>query len=278
MNTSISFLHSFGGRVLSHAAFFACAPIFMHGVQAADAGSTDAKTDAPPPINFHILQTQRVNLGDRSLIMNRVAPPVLPPLPPAKAPPIPTAEDLRAQETKKSLVLFLSVTVYDREVSELRWTDEGGTHRAFSNIDFNWLAGMGGFETAEANYFVMLGLGNETREVANAQASKTAEQDGPARPPIPARAAFSDTRSEYAVADDEAKPSPEILAGLDALHIYFDAHRASLVEDSKKRTETLAAQEQWLKVHPPKPKDTVINYWIGNAGATREMQNAGGRP
>ncbi len=75
---------------------------------------------------------------------------------------------------------------------------------------------------------------------------------------------LSKTRSEYLLIDGKEQDGPDAsLAGLDALHVYFDIHRQKLIEDYQKREADRVEQEQWLKAHPPVPKDTVINFWPG---------------
>jgi hypothetical protein len=127
----------------------------------------ESKPEAPP-IKFQVLQSKRVDLGDRSLILNRVVPQVLPPAPPPATAVVvteagPALEEERTPQ-KKQEVLFLSATVYDRQVTEVRSFAGQREIRIFSNIDFNLLAGVGGFETEDTVYTLLMGLGNETRE------------------------------------------------------------------------------------------------------------------
>ena len=239
--------------------------------QTTDSLREDTTAAAPPAINFQILERRKIKLGNQAMFLNRVVPPVLPPKPAAARPapePILTLEQRQAlaeREAKKSVVLFLSVTVYDRQVSELRWSDESGAHRAFSNIDFNYIAGMGGFETPDASYTLMMGLGNATREERiEYNRNLTAEdlKNGLQLDVPPSAADFSATRSEYMVVEDKEHPSaPETFIPLDALHVYFDANKQRLIDDYGKREAANATRQQWLKDHPPVPKDIVVNYW-----------------
>jgi hypothetical protein len=94
------------------------------------------------------------------------------------------------------------------------------------------------------------------------EANQTAAAPVPGTQQIPALPEFSQTRSEYFVVEDQGGPLPdEALLGLEALHVYFDAHRARIIEEAARREAAQAAREQWLKDHPPVPKDTVINFW-----------------
>jgi len=95
--------------------------------------------------------------------LNRVVPPVLPPAPAAAAKAaqgdaaeISVDEDRAPQ--KKQEVLFLSATVYDRQVTEVRCFAGQREIKIYTNIDFNLLAGQGGFEADDTVYTLLLGL------------------------------------------------------------------------------------------------------------------------
>ena len=227
-------------------------------------------------IRFRVLEQTQINLGDHKVILNRVEPPVLPkpravvarPSSPLSAAAVQTA--LR-QESKKSEVLFLSATVYDREVTQLRWFGEGGEFQAFSNIDFNFLSGLGVIETDDTVYSILMGLGNESRAAAS-------EQNRTATAQVPLLNQFSPKRAEYFVVEDKAKPATaEALAGIDALHRYYDANRERLAEDYKQREAARVEREIWLKAHPPIPRDTVINFWPADTKQVQEMQTKEGK-
>lgn len=232
-------------------------------------------TPAPPkpPINFQVLGTTTINLGNRSAIYNLVVPPPLPaaPDPAPTAPPL-TADQIKALEQqqpppKKSVVLFLSATVFDYQVTQLRWWDENGTHSAYSNVDFNYFSGAFAVETADTSYFLIMGLGNDTREAATAN-----------RVQVPPLSQFDKTHSQYVVAKDGSKPSTtESLKCLADLHSYFDSNKQRMIEGYNKRVTDQAAQAQWLLAHPPAPKDTIINIWP-ITGANQPTATQGGRP
>ena len=244
-----------------------------------------------PVINFQVLEQRKINLGNRSLFLNRVVPPVLPELPPPPVPgPPPTAEQIAEWEArqppqKKQGFLFLSTTVYDRKVTEIRRFENQREYQMFSNIDFNYLAGLGWFETADTEYMLLMGTGNETAEQVEGFNQYARENGWPERShmQIPAPETFSLTRSEYVVVEDERHLSPpaEELAALDALHVYFDANRQRLEEEYAKRESARIERERWLKKHPPVPKDTVINYWVGEGGTGTgilDKRSIAGRP
>lgn len=270
-------------RTLAALAITALLTVFAAGQEI----PVESKSEAPP-IKFQVLQSKRIDLGDRALILNRVVPPILPPAPAAAAiaakaesAEIAVEEDRGPQKNQE--VLFLSATVYDRQVTEVRCFAGQREFKIFTNIDFNLLSGQGGFETNDTVYTLLLGLGNETREEVEAFNERAAKEGWPQHSfkQIPAPESFSKIRSEYTVADgDESKAPPEaILKAFDALHTFYDANRQRLAEDYAKREIARVERERWLEEHPPVAKDTVINYWIGE-GATRilDKRSMGGRP
>ena len=246
------------------ACFLACVQVGAQDATLAQNKSA-AVVAAQPALQFQVLKTRRIQVGDHSLYLNRVAPPVLPAAPSSPLPPS-AEETVKASEPRqKSEVLFLATTVYDRKVTALRWWGETGERRVFSNIDFNLLCGAGSIETPETIYTLMLAVGNEPAEEGGGSAKKTAVKDWAARfgKAIPAPETFSKTRSEYFVAEDEthAAPSEEELSALDALHVYFDANQPRLADEYVKREATQAEQARLLKEHPPVPRDIIVNYW-----------------
>lgn len=254
-------------RILTLATFLAAIPV------AAQQNSAPAE-HTPADIPFRVLGQTQITRGDHKIIMNRVAPPVLPQRPAVAVQqvPLPSPEAVQSalrREKKRAEVLFLSATVYDHEVTQLRWFGEAGECRAFSNIDFNLLSGVNQIETDDAVYTILMGLGNESR---NAMINRSQLFDGTVAK-VPPLSQFNPTRAEYFVMEDKSKPATaESLAGIDALHRYYDANRTQLAEDYKKREIARAEQEAWNKAHPPLPRDTVINFWPADARQLQEVR------
>lgn len=251
---------------------------------------SEAVASERPPIHFQVLQGWKIDLGNRSIFLNRVAPPVLSPAPLAPPPaPAPTAGEVAKAEAeeartpqKKSEVLFLSATVYDRSVTEVRSFGGEREYSFLTNIDFNLLAGVASFETADTAYLLILGVGNESHEEVEAFNKRAAEQgeSKEAFKRIPPLETFSKTRSEYVIAEDEpnVQPPAETLAALDALHVFYDTNRERLAEGYAKREVARVGQERWLKENPPVPKDTVVNFWPGKNTVILEGQRKGAKP
>jgi hypothetical protein len=230
-------------------------------------------TEAEPALNLRIIEGVEVKFPDHSIFYHRVAPPAAPagrvPLAVPVPHPLSLAESAAAEAraSKKSAVLVLSATVYDHRVTELRWRSGNRDFHAWSNLDFNYLAGLGEVETADCIYFLIMGLGNETRESA-AEWERFAAGEGladrGATKALPDLATFPGGRYTYLLtAEAPAADSlaADTLAALDALHRYYDANSIRLFANYAEREATRTAREQWLKEHPPAPKNTVINFW-----------------
>ena len=266
-------------RLISLAAILVTIPVAAQQ-NAAPAGQ------AQTSIQVRVLQQTQINLGDHRLILNRVAPPIFPPVPPALSPAhAPTALDVARAKAiearapqKKNESLSLSATVYDNNITEVRSFTGGREYTIFSNIDFNLLAGLGCLETADTSYFLILGVRNIKREEVeafNKRALLQGQKDGFKR--IPQHETFSKMRSEYVIAkeDMDAQPPADFLSALDALHVFFDANKDRLANEHAKRVADLTKQEQWLKEHPPKPQDTVVNFWPGKNTVILDGQRKG---
>ena len=242
--------------------------------------------DSLPEFNLRVLRQTKVQSGGRTITINRVAPPTLLERPaPLPAPAPLTAEEretLRRREGKKTEMVFLTATVYDHEVTALRWFSEGREYHAFSNLDFNYFRGLGEIETEDTIYTLLFAIGDETREVEKG-AGKIA---GKVPPPdaivtkVPTLAEFSKERSEYLIVEDQGKSDPSgILSGLDALHVHFDAHRREVVEGFARREQQRLANEQWQAEHPPAPKkDAIVTYWFGKDAVVTDAPDRGRNP
>ncbi|MEI8108790.1 MAG: hypothetical protein WCI46_13335, partial [Verrucomicrobiota bacterium] len=228
-----------------------------------------------PTLNLKVLDSVVVKFPGHSIFYQRVAPPTAPAArapvtaPVAKVLSLAESAAAEARANKKSEALMLSATIYDRQVTELRWRSGNRDYHVWSNINFNYLAGLGEIETEDCVYFLIMGLGNEAREsVAEwnrfaPEWERLAAAEGLAgqwaTKAVPDLAKFPAGRSTYLLSGDP--PADDSLTALDALHRYFDANRLRLIADSAEREANRIAREQWTKEHPPTPQDTVINFW-----------------
>lgn len=225
-------------------------------------------------VNFRVLERKEVDLGERKIIMNRVAPPVL------EARPVETVrteadqprfseaeieEMMRRYQEKEHRTIMLSATVYDRQFTELRWNHGGEQFLAYSSIDFNLMRGVADFETEDAFYVFFLGIGNEDSETIEERNRLAKEQgwEGYVERQIPQIPAFTPGRAEYAIIADDPDiiKRDDVFDPIDALHAYFEQNERRLRIEYQ-RTEALnEARKRYEAANPEEPKDTVINFW-----------------
>ena len=224
---------------------------------------------AKPALKLQVIESLEVKRPERSILYQRVAPPMPPPMLPAT--PVPEAKTLspaeaaaaEARAQKKLQTVIVSATVFDRRVTELRCYADNHEYHAWSNIDFNHLAGHSEIETEDAVYLLILSIANESSGAADA-----AHQMRKELPPIGKRAG-------YLLSDREKQPPPpRALAPLDALHTYYGANRERLAKEYARRQAELIVHERWIKGHHPAPKDTVISFWPKRAAPTRAVNEA----
>ena len=241
----------------SHCPFHSIAPI-LFTISALAQDSTPPES-ASPDLEFRVIRRTITDAGDHFVVLNRVAPPVLPsqpaPVSPSSGPPLSAeAQEAQAQrDTKRRAARGLSATVYDRQLTQLCWSVAGQRFIAFSNIDFNFLSNVMEIETEDTVYQLLLAVTNEARPAGDVDPNAT---------PIPPVSWFSPIRSEYLLLEDEAAPLPDgSVPGLDAIHMHFDAHRQQLIADYAAREAARLLREQWLADHPPEPVETTVNFW-----------------
>lgn len=273
-----------------------CPSLWAEPASRGGASSTNSGTADQESPRFQIIEQTEVDFGDRSVIYNRVAPPVLRERVRAPLPPAPTAEELAAMETEEPVaeqdfqVIFITAVVYDGIITELRWTENQREHRAFSNIDFHYLAGVE-FQSGGTAYYLGVAVDDATRaSVAewNHEVEKlgwpremktnlTRSNDFPAgyssyiAVPDESRAlalAWNRYLTKTGAPPDEFLPVPDSPpAGadespvMDAIHAWFDSNKSQLIPGYAARKAAAAERERWLQEHPPVPRDTVINYF-----------------
>lgn len=257
---------SFKFRVLAAAGLFSCV-VPSSGQDL----SPDANTK--PKAVFRVLDQQVLDLGNRSIFYNRVETPVLKPQPPPALAPVsrpPTAAELemmRKWNAKADVSLFLSATVYDRRITEVRWWRENGEYVIWTTIDFNFLRGLCQFETSDTRYSFLLGIGNETSADIAAWNAEIDKRGLPASykhqiPTLPSLLGAASGNSTYkVVSTPKAGNHAAVLKAFDELHRYYDANRDRLVREYEESEAARIAQEKWNKEHPPIPQDTSINFF-----------------
>lgn len=195
-----------------------------------------------------ILDELELRKGAGSTVFRRVVPPVEPVVPAKVAAHSGAAvAEEAAGAVKRSEVLLLSATVFDQRVTELKWTLDGRQFRAWSNVDFNNFTGVTQVESGDTVFSVMLALDNQS--AADAAASGELPKD------LPAAAKFQKPVAYFV--EQGAEAPAESLAGLDALHVYFETNRGQLIAAAAQR----AAQPQPTPNEPQPVGRTVLEFW-----------------
>lgn len=196
------------------------------------------------------------------MYFNLVVPPVLPaPAPAQSTPAAPASPDASQEAQKKYVSLMIIATVYDHQVSDLRLSGLNGPFQAFSNIDFNYLNGVQGFETDDTVYSCFIIVDNQTSSSLASTDPESAElaQVRTALPDL--QSAPAGTASQYAVADGTAETNADATNALSTLHLFYDTYAAQLILGYQQRIAAAAQAALQQSQNPPVPKDTVINFW-----------------
>jgi hypothetical protein len=248
--------------------------IVREQAEAKEARENEALERLSDHVTYSVQERKEVSMGNRTLILNRVAPPVLPVQ--AKQA---VAASLQRQYSeaeiqalnaevdapKEHRTVMVNATVFDRNLTELRWSDQGQEFVAYSNVDFNYLQCLTDVETDTAYYLFFIGVGNDTAEAVRAR-NELAREKGLKNytdKSIPQLPAFTPGRAEYFVLTDDPAiiERDDIFGPIDALHAYYEQNEARLKVEYQRREALTAARERYEAANPETPKDTVINFW-----------------
>lgn len=224
---------------------------------------------APPrPVrDYQILKTTVQGQGGRNVTIHRVADPGLP----ERVEPIPSTIDLDDPEVqtwleeqrraaKRLRLTIISATVFDHEVTFLRWWVFGGEgppeeFQAYSNVDFNHLTGFGAYEVGEMQYGILMGIGNsdaaDRQRFAEAQGLEFRERALPA---------LADDGPRYVVTQGDTN-NAEGVALIDSLHELYRNERDRLITAYEGRQQARREREAFLEATPPQPTDITLHYW-----------------
>lgn len=251
---------STGQLVLTFASVvLAVASPAQEGSTALVPASAEPTVAVAPEIRYEVQATRTVPMGGRNLIIQRVAPPLLPAPPPAVIPPPLTPEQLAARAAARAArpapletrLLCLSVTRYAENLSYIEWWPfrGGEPFGAWSNADYDALRMVPEVEVAPANIryliFPFFIYNPRVRPGMGPVALPQLPADGPGFLVVKGDAADAENVNPVA-----------------ALHqIYAEEGtelKAAWAEHERVRLE----QEAWRAAHPPPPRgDAVIRMW-----------------
>lgn len=215
-------------------------------------GEADAQSSTTSG-NFQVLQTRKVYEGNRWIIMNRVAPPLTSAASTAAATPsqaVSTQGSAGSTTTSPAspatgLIPFaVTATVYNGQISELRWSDETGAHHGYANFDFHYAAFLGSVQGTSGQYLLVFNATNGASTDPGAQS-------------LPALASFPAWSAVLLAPDNPAAPGVAAADALPALAEYFDANKSGIIAGYNSKV----AAQQWAASHPAAPQNITINFW-----------------
>ncbi len=220
--------------------------------------------------------------GSITLTVQSVADPGLPDPPPPAPSIMPDDAELEgrfAEAVGKHLetrFAFVSATVYDRSRTRITCHSNGGHGEAvtaWSNIDFNHMAGLGNFEATRADgevrsYYFLMGIGNEsTARGRDKITTGDVEYDAPVIPALP------DHDPAFVVVTEN--PHPATVGLIEDLHALYRMEGIRLARDAAAHEKAYQERKAEFLANPPKPKDVTVRFWRREKSA---VGTEGGRP
>lgn len=173
----------------------------------------------------------------------------------------------------------LSATVFDRKISELVWRKGDLTYTILSNIDFNYLTVVTGFEDAGLHWSVFLMVDNVDTELEKKQAAISNEDEKYIPRLMPDSAYLISGKPDYVVYAEHADEIPDALVEeLDAFHRHYAANEASLKIAWHNQQRINEARAAWFAANPPIRKPTVINFWPVRSSLHRKITPQKAKP
>jgi hypothetical protein len=153
------------------------------------------------------------------------------------------------KQLQKHEVLMFSCTVYDRQITEVRWTYESAQYLAHTNADFNYLRAVHSVQTETDQFDYFMGIGDSSSENASEL--------------LPDLSVFDTSYSGYVLSKGNPS-SVDALAGLEALLEHYDANLDLLKVEHQRREALSAANKRYKEQNPEEPEDFVLQFWVPN--------------
>jgi len=234
-------------------------------------GLSDGRISPPsPPVilpKYSIQKTKVYRKNGQKFIISRVVAPVMMPKP---VKPPPTAEELEAAVVKMEKIIadykpsggFFSVgvTVYDHQISQLRFRHDGGNYEVFSNIDWGEFGGFLRFEGRGKEFTMMVFSGDTSTKSLKQEIRYGYRSSMPKFPPLPI---LDDAGPIYMVIKGDEK-NEVVMEFLEAVHDLYAEEKQVLVAAYTERLKNdviRRKQEDKLRKNPPPKPDIRINYW-----------------
>ena len=228
--------------------------IVPHGLLAQQATGTPLST---------VLSTRKVAVGSQTITFNRIQTPVLKP----QTPPVSSIVSSQPVSSinQKVMILSLSATVYNQQLSEIHWQYNGQEYVFWSNLNFEYLRNYSQLAINGTTYSLILSIEDQT--VPNLDAwNAQAEQEGlPAGFALIPSNATSPTQLpvnvSYVMSSPQTGADAAVTQAMADLHSYFNSNKASLMQAYQNNLAAQTAQQQSLKSQPAAPANIVINFF-----------------
>jgi hypothetical protein len=151
------------------------------------------------------------------------------------------------KEAGKTEHLLLSATVFDRQVTLLRWSHEGEEYEAVSGADFNFLTGFSSVKKGDKRFSMLMMGGNSTRNQNLENALKIPE-------------GVHSGIATFVVTKGDAT-NAKACEAISVLHELYRNEGNKLRQAYFSREKKRKEREAELRANPAKPKNITLNYW-----------------
>lgn len=215
-----------------------------------------------------VLESKTVDLGQRQITTEKIAPLELPPVPEPAPPPDPLAPEVQQQihelgeKHPDSTLVFIGATVFrsadlpgPRTLVRVWDQESKSSYSCWSSANWNWLGGIGGVQGEDGRQYVLI-MSHGVMDID--RWSEFMEEQGKefAAPALPEFAA-----GEATFVVSEGSPTAEALAPVTALHQLYNKDGEKLRAAFEGRERARQEREELLRTNPPRPKNIVIRHW-----------------
>ena len=228
---------------------------------------------APPPAKLvvapeDVLESKTVEVGERQITTEKIAPLKLPPIPEPAPPPDPLSPEVQQRihelsaQYRETTLVFLGATIFHsadlpgpRTLVRV-WDQESKSgYSCWSSANWNWLGGIGGFQGKDGRQYALI-MSHSNMDID--RWSEFMERHGKEyiAPPVPELPAGDAT---FVVTD--GTPPEDALAPVIALHQLYNKDWEKLKAAYEGRERARLEREEFLRANPPRPKNIVIRHW-----------------
>lgn len=201
-----------------------------------------------------VIDSQEVDMGDRSVIYNRIETPELKPQETVHQLAVGGSGDVAGATDREFVEMQVTVIVHPGNFSDVRWHREGGEAAIWSNVDFTHFQSLDAIEIGRVVY--------ELRILSADRIGNDADGDfemDVARPP-PELPSLGAGEPRWVASGGLSTKEREFI---DFLHRYYETHGAELARESREIEQERAMREAEAarEREEAKKRDTVINYF-----------------